>query len=100
MRVEEETPRQAADVVEAPVGAPVLDQRGAGPLADAAGGLAARGAREGHLLGGGEGRWCARLCGDQEGLLLVRAPGDCGDPAGAISLSDVLIIQYCMVFVY
>ncbi len=35
VRVEEPIPREAADVVEAPVGAPVLDQRGAGALADA-----------------------------------------------------------------
>ncbi len=44
MRVEEETPRQAADVVETPFGAPVLDQRGAGALADAPSRLTAPGA--------------------------------------------------------
>ena len=44
MGVEESIARKAADVVEAPVCAPVHDQRGAGPLADAPGGLAAPGA--------------------------------------------------------
>ena len=29
---------------------------------------------------------------------MVRAPGDCGDPAGAISLSDALILLYLSVF--
>jgi hypothetical protein len=41
VRVEERIPWKAADVVEAPVGTPVLDQWGAGPLADAPGGLPA-----------------------------------------------------------
>jgi len=44
MRIEERIARKAADVVEAPFGAPVLDQRGSGPLADAACGLSAPGA--------------------------------------------------------
>ncbi len=33
-------------------------------------------------------------------LSVVQAPGDCGDPAGAISLSDTHILQYCVVYVY
>ena len=45
-------PGEAAHVVEAPVGTPVLDQRGSGPLADAACGLPAPGA----ILTGPEAR--------------------------------------------
>ena len=52
VRVEEEIAREAADVVEAPVGAPVLDQGGSGALADAACGLPAPGA----ILEGPEAR--------------------------------------------
>ncbi len=52
MRVDEPVPRKAPDVVEAPVGAPVLDQRGSGALADAPGGLPAPGA----ILAGPEAR--------------------------------------------
>ncbi len=44
VRVEERIPQEAADMVEAPVGAPVVNQRGTGPLADAPGGLPAPGA--------------------------------------------------------
>src|SRR5215210_6396244 len=55
-------PRATADMVVAARGA-LADHRVAGPGADRAGGLAARRARAGRLLGGG-GRWCARLRGD------------------------------------
>ena len=44
VRVEERVPREATDVVEAPVRAPVLDQGGTGSLANAPGGLSAPGA--------------------------------------------------------
>jgi hypothetical protein len=44
VRVEKRIARKAAHVVEAPVCAPVVDQRGTGPLADAPGGLSALGA--------------------------------------------------------
>jgi hypothetical protein len=37
--------------------------------------------------------------GVHKSLLMGRAPG-CSNTAGAISLSDTLIIQYCIVFVY
>jgi len=52
VRVEEPIAREAAHVVEAPVGAPVFDQWGAGPLADAPCGLSALGA----ILKGPEAR--------------------------------------------
>jgi len=53
VRVEERIPRKAADVVEAPFfGAPVLNQRVAGPLADATCEFAAPGA----VLAGPEAR--------------------------------------------
>jgi hypothetical protein len=52
VRVEEPIPWKAADVVEAAIGTSVLDQRGAGPLADAPGGLTTCGA----ILAGPEAR--------------------------------------------
>ena len=52
VHVEERIVRKAAHVVEAPVGAPVLGQRGAGPLANAPGGLPTPGA----ILAGPEAR--------------------------------------------
>jgi hypothetical protein len=52
VRVEDPIPWKAADVVEAPVSALALDQRGAGPLADAPGGLPASSA----MLTGPEAR--------------------------------------------
>jgi len=62
--VEELIPRKTADVVEAPVSAPVPDQWGAGALADAPGGLPAPGA----MLAGPEARPVAA------GALLVLVP--------------------------
>jgi hypothetical protein len=57
--------------------------------------------RLGRLLMAGWVRGCARLYDVHSGhpFSVGRAPG-CSRTAGAISLSDTLIIQFCVAFVY
>ena len=49
----------------------------------------------GDVLGGGAGRQCARLCLDQEMLLLVRASGVWENPPGPFLLTPTLS-QVCI----
>jgi hypothetical protein len=91
-------PRAAADVVVATGGA-LADHGAAGPGADRAGGLAARLAGARRLRGRGWVRQLRYSRGGHRGPFpLVRAPGSCADSAGAISLSDAVIILYLSVF--